>query len=160
MAKSPSWAGNSRSWKANERPAPPPAHHLAAVGLDPGGLGGVYEVCLTAADANGCAQTICTPLAVHDLLMVFVPNAFSPNGDGFNDEFLPIFNLPQVKDYQFMVFNRWGEQIFGTDQPGKPWDGGYGGVVSQVDVYVWKLSCKDALSGEPIERVGHVTIVK
>ncbi|MBX2973439.1 MAG: gliding motility-associated C-terminal domain-containing protein [Flavobacteriales bacterium] len=127
----------------------------------PGSLGDVYEVCLTAADANGCAMTVCTPLPVHDVLAVFVPNAFSPNGDGHNDVFLPIFNLPpQAKDYQFMVFNRWGERIFDTDQPGKPWDGGYGGVASQVDVYVWKLTCKDGLTGEPIEHVGHVTIVK
>jgi len=126
----------------------------------PGGLGGVYEVCLTASDANGCTVTACTPLPVYDVLNVYVPNAFSPNGDGFNDEFLPIFNLPQVKDYQFMVFNRWGEQIFGTNLPGKPWDGSYGGVVSQVDVYVWKLICKDALTGELIERVGHVSVVR
>jgi gliding motility-associated-like protein len=120
----------------------------------------IYEVCLTARDANGCPNQVCLPLPIYDVLLVYVPNAFSPNGDGRNDVFLPVFNLPQVKDYQFMVFNRWGEQIFGTDQPGKPWDGGYSGVSSQVDVYVWKLTCKDALSGEPIERVGHVTIVK
>ena len=120
----------------------------------------IYEICLTVQDANGCANELCAPLPIFDVLLVHVPNAFSPNGDGHNDEFLPIFNLPQVKDYQFMVFNRWGEQIFGTDQPGKPWDGGYSGVLSQVDVYVWKLTCKDALSGELIERVGHVTMVK
>jgi len=94
------------------------------------------------------------------VLAVHVPNAFTPNGDGINDEFLPIFNVPQVKDYEFLVFNRWGEQIFGTDLPGKPWDGSYGGVVSQVDVYVWKLICKDAITGELIERIGHVTIVE
>ncbi|HNU55652.1 MAG TPA: gliding motility-associated C-terminal domain-containing protein, partial [Flavobacteriales bacterium] len=126
----------------------------------PGGLGGLYEVCLTATDANGCSNTVCTPLPIFDLLAVHVPNAFTPNGDGVNDDFLPIFNLPQVKEYQFFVFNRWGELIFNTDQPGKPWDGSYGGVVSQVDVYVWKLSCKDALSGDPIERIGHVSIVR
>ncbi|TXI81460.1 MAG: T9SS type B sorting domain-containing protein, partial [Flavobacteriales bacterium] len=126
----------------------------------PGGLGGTYDVCLTATDANGCSNTVCSPLFIHDLLAVFVPNSFTPNGDGLNDEFLPIFNLPQVKDYQFLVFNRWGERIFGTDQPGKPWNGSYGGVASQVDVYVWKLTCKDALSGDLIERIGHVTIVQ
>ncbi|MBL7952808.1 MAG: gliding motility-associated C-terminal domain-containing protein [Flavobacteriales bacterium] len=126
----------------------------------PDGQADIYEVCLTARDANGCPHQVCLPLPIYDVLLVHVPNAFSPNGDGHNDEFLPVFNLPQVKDYQFMVFNRWGERIFGTDLPGKPWDGGYSGVRSQVDVYVWKLTCKDALSGEPIERVGHVTIVQ
>ncbi|MEZ4739458.1 MAG: gliding motility-associated C-terminal domain-containing protein [Flavobacteriales bacterium] len=126
----------------------------------PGGLGGVYEVCLTAMDANGCPDSICTPVEVFDLLVVFVPNAFSPNGDGINDEFLPVFNLPHIKDYQFLVFNRWGEQIFGTDLPGKPWKGDYLDVHSETEVYVWKLICTDALSGERIERIGHVTLLK
>ncbi len=126
----------------------------------PGVLGAIYNVCLTAYDANGCSNTACLPIPIYDVLAVHVPNAFTPNGDGINDEFLPIFNVPQVKDYEFLVFNRWGEQIFGTDLPGKPWDGSYGGVVSQVDVYVWKLICKDAITGELIERIGHVTIVE
>ncbi|MGV3638318.1 MAG: gliding motility-associated C-terminal domain-containing protein, partial [Flavobacteriales bacterium] len=126
----------------------------------PGVLGAIYNVCLTAYDANGCSNTACTPIPIYDVLAVHVPNAFTPNGDGFNDEFLPIFNIPQVKDYEFLVFNRWGEQIFGTDLPGKPWDGRYGGVSSQVDVYVWKLKCKDAITGDLIERIGHVTIVE
>jgi gliding motility-associated-like protein len=126
----------------------------------PGGLGAVYDVCLTAMDANGCTDEACVPIPVFDLLLVFVPNAFSPNGDGVNDTFLPIFNLPWVVDYQFMVFNRWGEQIFGTDLPGKPWKGDYLNVGSETEVYVWKLICKDQLSGERIERIGHVTLLK
>ncbi|MBL7954933.1 MAG: gliding motility-associated C-terminal domain-containing protein, partial [Flavobacteriales bacterium] len=126
----------------------------------PGVLGAIYNVCLTAYDANGCSNTACLPIPIYDVLAVHVPNAFTPNGDGINDEFLPIFNVPQVKDYEFLVFNRWGEQIFGTNLPGKPWDGRYGGVVSQVDVYVWKLICKDAITGDLIERIGHVTIVE
>ncbi len=126
----------------------------------PQGLGGVYEVCLVATDLNGCRDTVCAPLIIHDLLAVHVPNAFTPNGDGVNDVFLPVLNVPRVKDYQFMVFNRWGELIFGTERPGEPWDGAYQGVVSQVDVYVWRLTCKDALSGDLIEKVGHVSIVR
>ena len=126
----------------------------------PNGLGGVYTVCLTAFDANGCSNEICLPIQVFDLLQVSVPNAFSPNGDGINDDFLPIFNLPWVVDYKFMVFNRWGEQIFGTDLPGKPWNGDYSDVTSQTEVYVWKLICRDQLSGDLIERIGHVTLLK
>jgi len=126
----------------------------------PEGLGGEYTVCLTAADQNGCSADTCLTIMVFDLLSVSVPNAFTPNGDGVNDVFLPIFNLPWVVDYQFLIFNRWGERIFGTDQPGKPWDGLYGGVTSKEEVYVWKLSCRDQLSGEHIERIGHVTLLK
>jgi len=122
--------------------------------------GSIYTVCLTAYDINGCSDDFCLPIPVFDLLTVSVPNAFTPNGDGINDDFLPIFNLPWVVDYKFMVFNRWGEQIFGTDQPGKPWKGDYSDVVSKEEVYVWKLICRDQLSGDRIERIGHVTLLK
>ena len=63
-------------------------------------------------------------------------------------------------DYKFMVFDRWGEQIFGTDLPGKPWNGDYSDVTSKTEVYVWKLVCRDQLSGDLIERIGHVTLLK
>ena len=128
--------------------------------LFPDHEGGIYTVCLTAYDVNGCSSEFCLPIPIFDLLTVSVPNAFTPNGDGINDDFLPIFNLPWVVDYKFMVFNRWGEQIFGTDQPGKPWNGSYSDVVAKEEVYVWKLVCRDQLSGDLIERIGHVTLLK
>jgi gliding motility-associated-like protein len=126
----------------------------------PGGLGGSYTVCLTAMDANGCADSVCTIIPVFDRLLVFVPNAFTPNGDGFNEGFRPVFNLPFVVDYEFMIFDRWGERIFTSQTLDEAWDGTYGGDVVETEVYVWKLTCRDQLSGELIERVGHVTVLK
>ncbi|MBK8582438.1 MAG: gliding motility-associated C-terminal domain-containing protein [Flavobacteriales bacterium] len=120
----------------------------------------MYEVCLTASDANGCPDTYCAPIEVFDLLLVFVPNAFSPNGDGRNDGFCPIFNLPWVVEYEFTIFDRWGELLFLSETVGETWGGMYGGELSKTEVYVWKLTCRDQLSGELIERVGHVTLLK
>jgi gliding motility-associated-like protein len=126
----------------------------------PSDLGGAYEVCLVASDENGCTNEFCASVNVLDLLLTFVPNAFSPNGDGVNDEFLPVFNLPWIVDYEFLIFNRWGERIFNADKPGVGWDGQHGGVGSKDDVYVWKLICKDQYSGDLIDRTGHVTLLK
>ncbi|MEZ4756400.1 MAG: PKD domain-containing protein [Flavobacteriales bacterium] len=126
----------------------------------PGGLGGSYTVCLTAMDVNGCADSVCTIIPVFDRLLVFVPNAFTPNGDGFNEGFRPVFNLPFVVDYEFMIFDRWGERIFTSQTLDEAWDGTYGGGVVETEVYVWKLTCRDQLSGELIERIGHVTVLQ
>jgi len=126
----------------------------------PGGEGGTYTVCLTASDANGCPDTICAPVTIYDLLTVYVPNAFTPNGDGFNDGFAPVFNLPWVVDYEFMIFDRWGELLHSSVTVGEEWDAWYGSEMVETEVYVWKLKCRDQLSGKWIEAIGHVTVLK
>jgi gliding motility-associated-like protein len=126
----------------------------------PGGLGATYTVCLTAMDANGCTDSVCAPIQVFDLLLVHVANAFTPNGDGFNDGFAPVFNQPWVSDYEFLIFDRWGERIFESRTVDEQWTGRYGSDVVETEVYVWKLTCKDQLTGELIERIGHVSVLK
>jgi gliding motility-associated-like protein len=127
----------------------------------PGGLGDTYLVCLTAYDANGCADTHCEPIEVLDDLVVWVPNAFTPNGDGENDRFMPVFNLPHlVRDYEFMIFDRWGLLLSRSEKVHEPWGGDYQGDLVQQDVYVWKMKCKNRLTNELIERTGHVTVLK
>jgi len=134
--------------------APSPAYTF------PGGLGDTYMVCLTAYDANGCADTHCEPIEVLDALVLWVPNVFTPNGDAENDGFMPVFNLPHlVKDYEFMIFDRWGLLLSQSEQVHHPWSGDYQGEIVQQDVYVWKLKCKNKLTNELIERVGHVTVL-
>ena len=62
--------------------------------------------------------------------------------------------------YRFMVFNRWGELIFESFYPTIGWDGYYKNLLSQTDVYVWKLSVVDASSGKQYDYIGHVTLLK
>ena len=71
---------------------------------------------------------------------VFVPNAFSPNGDGTNDQletFISV-DLP-LKEYQFSVFNRWGSKVFSTNDIDTGWDGTFNGDFLDNGVYVWLL---------------------
>lgn len=124
-------------------------------------LGGVYTVCLIAMDDHGCADSTCLPIVVLDELFVTVPNAFSPNGDDINDLFVPVFNIPANADeYNFMIFDRWGLRIFTSETVGETWDGDYNGEIVQQDVYVWKMHCKDRITREEYDLVGHVTVVK
>jgi gliding motility-associated-like protein len=124
-------------------------------------LGDVYTVCLTAMDSHGCADSICQPIVVLDELYVTVPNAFSPNGDDINDLFVPVFNIPaNAEEYKFMIFDRWGLLIFTSETVGETWNGDYNGEIVQQDVYEWKLHCKDRITREEYDPIGHVTVVK
>jgi len=67
---------------------------------------------------------------------LIVPNAFSPNGDGFNDYFLS-FILCELVEYEMRVYNRWGELIYTGNDPNEGWDGSNKGGEIIEDVYVW-----------------------
>jgi gliding motility-associated-like protein len=89
----------------------------------------------------------------------WIPNAFTPgNKDGLNDVFKPI--AIGVEDYTFLIFNRWGEQIYKTNDPESGWNGTYKGKPCTDDVYIWKCEFKNIVSQENESHVGHVTLVR
>lgn len=89
---------------------------------------------------------------------VFVPTAFTPNGDGRNDVLRPIAAGMQQIEY-FRVFNRWGQLVFSTTRSGEGWDGRIGGKEQGSAVYVWELRAVDYL-GAPYVRKGTVTLIR
>jgi gliding motility-associated-like protein len=89
---------------------------------------------------------------------VFVPTAFSPNGDGLNDELRPIAVGIQRINY-FRIYNRWGQMVFSTTTNGKGWDGRISGTPQGSNVFVWMLSAVDYL-GNVITDKGTVTLVR
>ncbi|MBK9194460.1 MAG: gliding motility-associated C-terminal domain-containing protein [Flavobacteriales bacterium] len=124
-------------------------------------LGDTYTVCLIASNANGCTDTICAPVVVLDLLAVHVPNTFTPNGDGTNDGFMPIFNEPAlVLEFEFLIFDRWGEQLWKSTTVHEPWNASYLGTLVETEVYVWKLHYRDARTRKEDSVIGHVTVLK
>jgi gliding motility-associated-like protein len=120
---------------------------------------GNYVVTLTVVDVNGCTATISNVATVLGEFGVYVPNAFTPDGDGMNDGFFPNgFGITQ-DDYAFMIFDRWGELLYESHKTFEPWDGTYKGKLVQNGVYVWRLKFQD-INGEAHTKIGHVTIVK
>ena len=92
---------------------------------------------------------------------VFVPNAFTPNGDDDNDMFLPSISGP-LDQYRLDIFDRWGERIHTSTDRYAGWDGSYNGVVSQDGVYVWTLNYR-VLGPEGVKSerlIGHVTLLR
>lgn len=82
------------------------------------------------------------PGAVENL---FVPDAFSPNGDGLNDLFFPVFQVDfEVIDFEFLIFNRWGELVFHTTDKFQGWNGKLNNMVGnpKIDVYSWVINVR------------------
>jgi len=124
---------------------------------------GSYIVTLTAYDGAGqCPGIAQIEIVVEDILIFYVPNVFTPDGDDYNETFQPIFTSGYDKyDFHLMIFNRWGELIFESYDADRGWDGTYGnrGLV-QDDVYIWKIVFKETMSEKMHEHYGHVTILK
>lgn len=102
---------------------------------------GTYSITQRITNNIGCYNDHTEIVVIRDVFSVFVPNAFSPNGDGLNDVFLPITQA--VSHYNFMVFDRWGKKVFESSDPQVGWDGYYNGSACMKGVYAYTLSLKD-----------------
>jgi len=89
-------------------------------------------------------------------LKLYVPNAFTPNGDGNNDVFIP--KAIYMKDLQMTIFNRWGEIVFFTNSY-TGWDGTFKGAPATIDSYAYAITATDIWGGETTKR-GTVTLLK
>jgi gliding motility-associated-like protein len=89
---------------------------------------------------------------------IFVPTAFTPNGDGVNDLFRPIGVGIKSIEY-FRVYNRWGELVFSTTINGQGWDGKIGGTPQATNTFVWIVKGIDYLE-KPFVKKGAVTLIR
>ena len=124
---------------------------------------GEYEVCLVARDAHACADSICHTVIIDDVLFAYVPNAFTPDGDGENDDWGMTINIADVTAYTMTVYDRWGEVVFVSIDPTSNWNGTLnngGGKVLKQDVYPYRLVYQVKSTGEVRERLGHVSLLK
>ncbi len=109
-------------------------------------------------DFAGCIGYDTVFVKVYKGPAYYVPNAFTPNGDGLNDVFRPVPAGIARTEY-FRIFNRYGETIFETNQYMKGWDGTYKGKLQPVGVYVWIIKGIDR-NGKNVEMKGTVTLIQ
>lgn len=118
---------------------------------------GNYPVALIVKNKWGCADTVVKPILVGEDNSLYVPNAFTPNGDGINDIFFPKGH--GILKYDMMIFDRWGERLFTTSDFFEGWDGSFKGEPCKADVYVWKINV--TLPNSKVKTyTGHVTLQK
>ena len=123
--------------------------------------GGTFEVTLEALNNFGCRDSFSLIISKQEEVIFYIPNAFTPDGDEFNQTFEPVFASGlDAQDYTFTLFNRWGELIFVSQNPAIGWDGTYNGFPVQDGTYTWQVEFKTTLSDERRREVGHVTLIR
>ncbi|MBI4931371.1 MAG: gliding motility-associated C-terminal domain-containing protein [Bacteroidetes bacterium] len=121
------------------------------------------QYCVYVTDASGCTDTSCLIVYVKPMDCsdgVYVPNAFSPNEDNENDFFQVYFVNPScVKYFKFFMYNRWGEKIFQTNDPGFVWDGSYPDMTQNSAVFTYYMYVQFT-NGNDLSRQGNVSLVR
>lgn len=117
----------------------------------------ITEYTLTVTYNKNCKVKASMTVIVENNLPVFIPNAFSPNGDGNNDVF-QIYGQG-IKTLDLMIYNRWGELVFETNNQFEGWDGSYKGVMQQPAVFTYYARIR-FLDDKVIEKRGSVTLVR
>jgi len=107
----------------------------------------------------GCSDSTRKTLTVLDHCFIDVPTAFTPNNDGRNDFFWP-HNALKADNYQFKVYNRWGQLVFQSRNWQEKWDGRISGQVQPTGVYVWMLSYTHRDTKQPVFKKGTVTLIR
>ncbi|MCB0769487.1 MAG: gliding motility-associated C-terminal domain-containing protein [Flavobacteriales bacterium] len=125
------------------------------------GAYGVYVVEIN--NQYDCALVDSAQVIEHCPSAIFIPNTFTPNGDGTNDVFIPVGK--NIATMHFYVFDRWGNMLFESDDPTMGWDGTYAGEVVQNDMYVWRLRYRftegtEGELGREHEQLGHIQVLR
>lgn len=102
---------------------------------------GNYVVNLIVTNNHGCEaeKNIPKPVEVIKGGKVLIGNAFTPNGDGYNDTYKPFTQGVLDRGYSFKIYNRWGQQVFQTNDVKAEWDGKVNGEPATIDTYVWLM---------------------
>ena len=129
---------------------------------------GTYIVNLLVTNQFGCIDEFEIPITINPFYTFRTPNAFTPNANGgnggsydinslTNDIFYPFTEF--VEEFQLMIFNRWGELLFVSEDIYIGWDGYYRGNICQQDTYVWKINITYS-DGQKISKVGDLTLMR
>ncbi len=120
---------------------------------------GIYPVTLYANNVHSCPDTLTLHITVRPEFTYYVPNAFTPDGDGINDFFLG--KGEHIAEFEMIIFDRWGINVFTTRDQHQGWDGTHlGSRPAQPDVYVYKIKIRDSIVGDYHHFNGHVSLVR
>ncbi|MBL7741570.1 MAG: gliding motility-associated C-terminal domain-containing protein [Chitinophagaceae bacterium] len=120
--------------------------------------GAVVTYIVTTTTDAGCTGDNTVTIRVYKGPEIYVPNAFTPNGDGKNDRFIPFpVGIKQIS--YFRVFNRWGQMLYSTTTLNQGWDGTFGGMEQASGVYVWMVEGV-TMDNQKITKKGTVTLIR
>jgi gliding motility-associated-like protein len=121
---------------------------------------GNYDILLTVTDANGCVSTVPGTVIINGIYLFYMPNSFTPDGDGLNEIFRPYGDGIDPDTYTMQVFNRWGELIFQSSNSERGWNGTYKGKKVPSGSYSWKITVKEEFTPIRREHYGYVNVLR
>ncbi len=116
-----------------------------------------YLIMQYVTSSDGCRDTSLEYVDIQNDASFYVPNTFTPNNDGKNDEF-NAYGIG-ITDFKMQVFNRWGQLLFISDSMEKGWDGTYNNKSAQQDVYIYTVTAKDIFNKSRSLK-GYVTLLR
>ena len=124
---------------------------------------GIYPVTLIVESDSGCTNDTTHLVRIGANFNFFVPNSFTPNGDGLNDVFAPMGIGVVPSEYSLLVYDRWGNLVYSSKSVGRPWDGTINntGEPAQIGSYVWKIVANDYTDEhQKNEYSGYVNLIR
>ncbi len=121
---------------------------------------GDYIITQIVSNTFGCSDTTRREISIKPELLFYIPNAFTPDGNGNNDVFKPSFYGSEVLQYEFTIFDRWGKIVFTTAEVEGCWDGSVKGVEAQDGVYNWTMKYRSKDNPVLAVEQGSVTLLR
>lgn len=120
---------------------------------------GKYNIKLTVTNENsGCAASDSSKTVEISEAALEFPNAFTPNGDGVNDQFKPAFR--SLKSYDIIIYNRWGRKVFKSKDPTEGWDGKEHGAAAAAGTYFYVAEAWGYEDNTHFRRKGSITLLR
>lgn len=128
----------------------------------PSDQGGVYNVQLAVVDNNGCDDVYTATITINDIFQYYIPNSFTPNGDGINDVWKMYGADIDETRFKLQVFNRWGDVVFETTDPEVFWTGNhqFGEYYIGDGIYQWRARVASKSTGEKKDIQGTVNLMR
>lgn len=121
------------------------------------GVPGTYLVTLIATNEIGCKDTVAKPITIGEEYWIYVPNAFTPDGNRFNNVFDA--STINISELNVTIYNRWGELVFSSDKVDFNWDGTYNQLACPDGTYTYKIHYIST-SGVEDTLIGHVVLLR
>jgi gliding motility-associated-like protein len=120
-----------------------------------------YPLILVVENGNECRDTVERLVRIQNEVLLFAPNSFTPDSDGYNDVWRVQIQGIDISAFHLELFNRWGELVFESYDPDGGWDGTFGGMgIVKDGTYIWKIRARDAENDNKYEFNGFVNVLK
>ncbi|MDD3630554.1 MAG: PKD domain-containing protein [Bacteroidales bacterium] len=121
---------------------------------------GMYHVVLTVSDQYGCIDTVGANIIINDITNIFLPNAFTPNGNDLNELYNIMGTGIDPSTFEMRIYDRWGKQLFYTTDINQGWDGTYNGEPVPQGSYIIAIKYSNKNNGNKYYIVDNILIIK